>query len=254
MEFASLYLSHGSPMMVLEDSPARAFLLGLGQRIGKPRAVIAVSAHWLTPVPVVGFAAWPEKINDIYGFPPELYQLVYQPPGAPALAARAADLLGPSARRDPGAGIDHAIWSVMSLIWPEADVPVIPLSVQPEDGPRHHFELGRRLRPLAAEGVLVLGSGAATHNLGDYFRRPASAPPEPAVLAFTDWLAATTEAGDLEALLDYRAQAPHAAANHPTDEHLLPFFTALGAATGAGRRLHHSIDSGVLAMDAFGFQ
>jgi 4,5-DOPA dioxygenase extradiol len=255
MDFSTLFLSHGSPMMVLEDTPARRFLVGLGATLPRPKAVVAVSAHWLTQVPVIGCAAWPEKINDIHGFPPALYQLAYDAPGAPAVAARIGDLLGPWARRDPGAGIDHAIWSVMSLMWPDADMPVVPLSVQPDAGPRHHYDLGRRLRPLAGEGVLVIGTGAATHGLEDYYRRPADAPIDSGVAAFVEWLRSAAEAGDVDSLLDYRTLAPEAGRVHPTEEHLLPLFVALGAAPeGCGRRLHHSIDSGVLAMDAFGFR
>ncbi|BAE49029.1 DODA-type extradiol aromatic ring-opening family dioxygenase [Paramagnetospirillum magneticum] len=255
MDVTTLFLSHGSPMMVLEDTPTRRFLKELGRRLPRPPAVIAVSAHWQTAEPVLGFAAWPDKINDIYGFPPELYQLAYAPPGAPEVAARAADRLGAACRRDPGAGIDHSIWSVMSLMWPEADVPVVPMSVQPEAGASHHYFLGRRLAPLVAEGVLVIGSGAATHNLEDYFRRKTTEAVEPAVVEFTDWLAATAERGDVAALLDYRVRAPHALRNHPTEEHLLPLFVALGAsAHGEAVRLHHDVDSGVLAMDAYGFR
>ncbi len=251
---AALFLSHGSPMMVLEDTPARRFLQTLGERVGKPKAVVAVSAHWPTQVPAVGCAAWPDKINDIYGFPPDLYRLVYDAPGAPKVAAAAAALLGPATRSDPGRGIDHGIWSVMSLIWPQADVPVVPMSVQPDRDARHHYELGLRLRPLAAEGVMIIGTGAATHNLGDYFRRPADAPVEPAMAAFTDWLAEATVAGRIDDLLDYRVRAPGATLAHPSDEHLLPFFTALGAASGGrGQRIHHSMDSGVLAMDCYAF-
>ena len=254
MEFTTLFVSHGSPMMVLEDTPARRFLLELGARIGKPEAVIAVSAHWLTPTPTLGCAAWPDKIDDMYGFPPELYRMAYAPPGAPAVAARAAELLGTVTRKDPGAGIDHGIWSVMSLLWPDADVPVVPLSVQPEDGARQHYRLGQRLCPLADDGVLILGTGAATHNLDDYFRRPADAPIDAAMAEFTGWLAEAAAAGRIEDLVEYRARAPHAVRAHPSEEHLLPLFTALGAAaTGRGRRLHHSMESGVLAMDAYGF-
>lgn len=255
MDFTTLYLSHGSPMMILQDTPTRRFLIELGRSMPKPKAVICASAHWLTSEPAVGFAAWPEKINDIYGFPPELYQLAYDAPGAPDLAAQAADRIGPTCRRDPGAGIDHAVWSVMSLMWPEADVPVVPLSVQPEAGPAHHYFIGRRLAPLVADGILVIGSGAATHNLRDYFRRGYDAPEDPKVAEFIDWMARTAEQGDIAALLDYRARAPHAEHNHPTDEHLLPLFVALGAAAnGEAKRLHRSIDSGVLAMDAYGFR
>jgi 4,5-DOPA dioxygenase extradiol len=255
MDVTTLFLSHGSPMMILQDTPARRFLVELGRSMAKPRAVICASAHWPTREPVLGFAAWPDKINDIYGFPAELYQLSYAPPGAPAIAARAADLLGPACRRDPGAGIDHAIWSVMSLMWPEADIPVVPLSVQPGAGPSHHYAVGRALAPLADDGVLIMGSGAATHNLGDYFRRRDDAADEPRVAEFIDWMAETAERGDAAALLDYRARAPHAEYNHPTDEHLLPLFVALGAAAnGKATRLHRSIDSGIVAMDAYGFR
>jgi len=253
MAYSTLFLSHGSPMMVLEYTPARRFILGLRAALGKPRAVLAVSAHWATRNPAVGFAALPDKIDDMTGFPDELYRMTYAPPGAPDLAAAAADLLGEGTRRDPGRGIDHGIWSVMSLIWPEADVPVVPISVQPEAGAAHHYQLGRRLRPLAEDGVLVLGTGAATHNLRAYFSRPPGAPDDPGTLAFTGWLAEQTERGEVAALLDYRAQAPQAVAAHPTDEHLLPFFAALGAASGPGRRLHHSLDAGVLAMDCYGW-
>lgn len=255
MDFTTLFLSHGSPMMVLEDTPTRQFLKDLGRSMPKPPAVIVASAHWQTPEPVLGFAAWPDKINDIYGFPAELYQLAYAPPGAPGVAAQAADRLGSACRRDPGAGIDHSIWSVMSLMWPEADVPVVPMSVQPQAGAAHHYFLGRRLAPLVADGVLVIGSGAATHNLEDYFRRKVTAGIEPEVAEFTAWLAETAGRGDVAALLDYRARAPHAGHNHPTEEHLLPFFVALGAAAhGEAARLHRDVDSGVLAMDAYGFR
>ena len=255
MDFTTLFLSHGSPMMVLEDTPTRSFLMDLGRKIPRPPAVIAVSAHWQTAQPVLGFAAWPDKINDIYGFPAELYQLAYAPPGAPELAARAADRLGAVCRRDPGAGIDHSIWSVMSLMWPEADVPVAPMSVQPQAGAAHHYFLGRRLAPLVAEGVLVIGSGAATHNLEDYFRRKVSAAIEPEVAEFTAWLAENAARGDVASLLDYRARAPHAVHNHPTEEHILPLFVALGAAAhGEAIRLHDRVDSGVLAMDSYGFR
>ena len=252
--FASLFLSHGSPMMVLEDTPARRFLLDLGRRIDKPKAVLAVSAHWPSRVPTVGSDPWPDKINDMSGFPQVLYQMTYAPPGAPEVAARAADLLGEATRRDPHAGIDHGIWSVMSLLWPDADVPVAPLSVQPQENAKHHYDLGIRLRPLAEEGVLILGTGAATHNLRDYFSRPEGAPVDAGMVEFTDWMALAVEAGRIDDLLDYRRWAPHAVRAHPTDEHLLPFFTALGASeTGRGQRLHHSLDGGSLAMDAYGF-
>jgi 4,5-DOPA dioxygenase extradiol len=252
--FTSLFLSHGSPMMVLEDTPARRFLLGLGAKIEKPKAVLAVSAHWPSRVPAVGCAAWPDKINDMSGFPRALYDMTYAPPGEPQVAARAADLLGEATRRDPEAGIDHGIWSVMSLLWPDADVPVVPVSVQPDADARHHHDLGQRLRPLTDEGVLILGTGAATHNLKDYFSRAEGAPVDAGMVEFTEWMARAVEDGRVEDLLNYRRRAPNAVRAHPTDEHLLPLFVALGASSsGRGQRLHHSLDGGSLAMDAYGF-
>lgn len=251
-ETRSLFLSHGSPLSCFQDSPARDFMLDLGTKLAKPKAVLAVSAHWTTAAPAVGAAATPETVHDFYGFPDFLYQKRYPAPGDAALAAQAAQLL--DAEIVPDQGLDHGIWSVMSLLWPDADVPVIPIAVQPKATPRHHYELGLRLRPLIADGALLLGTGAATHNLRAYMSGAGAGGPQPWVTAFTDWLAETTAKGDIEALLDYRARAPYARENHPTDEHLLPFFTALGAsAHSQGSRIHDSVEYGVIAMDNYSF-
>lgn len=250
-DIRSLFLSHGSPLSCFEDTPARDFMLGLGKALAKPKAVLAVSAHWTTGSPVVGAAAAPETIHDFYGFPDFLYRMRYPAEGAPGIAARVAELLG--AGIDETRGLDHGIWTVASLLWPEADVPVIPVSVQPKADPRHHYELGRKLHPLTEEGVLVLGTGSATHNLRAYMAGGGKEV-QPWAAAFADWLAATAEAGDLDSLLDYRVRAPHARENHPTDEHLLPFYTALGAApAGKAERLFGDIEYGVIAMDGYGF-
>lgn len=247
----SLFLSHGSPLSCFEDTPARDFMLGLGKTLAKPKAVLAVSAHWCTSAPMVGAAMTPETVHDFFGFPDFLYRMRYPAKGAPELAARAAALMGAEIAEEQG--LDHGIWTVMTLLWPEADVPVIPVSVQPKADPRHHYELGRKLRPLVEDGVLVLGTGSATHNLRAYMANGGKGP-QPWAAAFADWLAETAEAGDLDALLDYRARAPYARENHPTDEHLLPFYTALGAAAqGTAKRLHASIEYGVIAMDGYGF-
>lgn len=247
----ALFLSHGSPMMVLEETPARRFLRSLAAELGRPRAVLAVSAHWETAHPALGAAAAPATVHDFHGFPAELYRQRYPAPGAPDLARRLAPLLG--AEVSEGQGLDHGIWSVMSQIWPGAELPVVPLSVQPRLDPRHHYDLGLRLKEAAeAEGLLVLATGAATHNLAAYMGRRVEDPTDARVTAFTHWLAEKVEEGDAEALLDYRGRAPFAQFNHPSDEHLLPLFTALGAAGGAaGRRLHHSVEYGVIAMDAY---
>lgn len=249
---APLFLSHGSPMLVLQPTPTTAFLRALGDSIGRPKAVVAVSAHWETPIPSVGAAALPATIHDFHGFPRELYEMTYPAPGAPEVAERAAALLG--AAIDPVRGLDHGIWSVASLMWPRADVPMVPLSVQPDAGPVAHFELGRSLRPLADDGVLILATGSLTHNLGAYRGHRRDDAPEPWAAGFADWLAENAAAGRVDDLLDYRRQAPFAERNHPTDEHLLPFFVALGAApTGRAEAIHRAYEYGVLAMDAYAF-
>lgn len=252
----SLFLSHGSPMTVLEATAATAFLAELGRRMPRPRAVVAASAHWTTAAPKVGGAARPRTIHDFSGFPPELYRITYPAPGAPDLADRVRNLLGEEAAIAPERGLDHGIWSVASLMWPGADIPIVPLSVQPARDPAWHYELGRRLRPLAEEGILVLATGSATHNLHAYAGAGSVEDAPPAwVTGFADWLADAVTRGDVDALLEYRARAPYAEANHPTDEHLLPLFVALGASRrGEGECLHRSVEYGVIAMDAYGFR
>jgi 4,5-DOPA dioxygenase extradiol len=239
--------------LILEDVPARAFLATLGQQVPRPKAILAVSAHWNTDTPAVSLAAKPETIHDFYGFPDALYRLHYDAPGAPALAERVAELTG--AVRDPGYGLDHGAWVPAMLGWPEADIPIFQLSVQPRLSPAHHIALGRKLEPLRAEGVLILGSGSATHNLRCLLRGGPGAKPEAWAMEFDDWLAETLEKGDAAALADYRTRAPHAREAHPTDEHFLPLHVAFGAAgEGAhGRALHRSFTLGNLSMASYAF-
>ena len=254
MSMPTLFVSHGSPMLYLEkDVPARAFLASLGQQVPRPKAILAVSAHWNTEQPAVSLAAKPETIHDFYGFPEALYRLRYDAPGAPELAARVAALTG--AARDPGYGLDHGAWVPAMLGWPEADIPIFQLSVQPYMTPAHHLALGRKLAALREEGVLVMGSGSATHNLRRLVRGQHDAPPEPWAKAFDDWVADKVETGDEAALANYRNEAPHAREAHPTDEHFLPLHVAFGAAgKGArGRALHRSFTSGNLSMATYAF-
>ncbi len=252
------FISHGSPMLAIENRPARAFLAGLGDAIGRPKAILVLSAHWGATAPVVSAAPAPETIHDFGGFPDELYRLRYAAPGAPALAARVAELIGgaglPCAQH-PTRGLDHGAWIPLMLMYPQADIPVAQLAIQPRLDAAHHVRLGAALRPLRGEGVLILASGAMTHNLREVFARDPRAPTPEWTTSFVDWFAAMTAADRRDSLIDYRAQAPHAARNHPTDEHLLPFHAALGAATPgvAGRRIHASYDHGVMAMDAYAF-
>lgn len=254
----ALFVSHGAPTVVLDETPARAFLTRLAEGLPRPRAIVVVSAHWLTRAPVASAAERPETIHDFGGFPEALYRMTYPAPGAPdlardlALRLRAAGFEG--ATTHPTRGLDHGAWTPLILAWPDADVPVASLSL-PEGGDTEAaFRLGRALAPLRDEGVLILASGAITHALAEFFRAPAPAvaPEDPDARAFADWLAERVEAGDEAGLRDWKRRAPQALRHHPTDEHLAPFFVALGAG-GAGRRLHASTAHRMLAMDAYAF-
>ena len=186
MSMPTVFVSHGAPTLILQESPARAFLASLGGLLPRPSAIVAVSAHWDTDVPAVSLARKPDTIHDFYGFPDALYRLRYAAPGAPDLADRVARLTG--AAHDPHRGLDHGAWVPAMLGWPEADIPIFQLSIQPALGPAHHIALGRKLSPLREECVLVLGSGSATHNLRALVRGVADAEPEPWAREFDDWL------------------------------------------------------------------
>ncbi|MGC2780096.1 MAG: class III extradiol ring-cleavage dioxygenase [Bradyrhizobium sp.] len=260
MTLPSIFLSHGSPMLPLTDSAARDFLTGLGRSLPRPKAILVISAHWETDIPVVNAVATNETIHDFYGFPRELYQLSYPAPGAPDLARTLAARLqeaGLPVAIDRERGLDHGAWVPLLLMYPQADIPVLQLSIQTERGPAHHLALGRALAPLRDEGVLIVGSGSFTHNLGEFRKRRLDIDdPAPAwVVDFADWVHSAAIEGRIDDLVDYRRLAPHARDNHPTDEHFLPLFTALGAAGEGARveRLHNSANYGVLRMDVYAF-
>lgn len=254
----AIFVSHGSPTLPLERGPAVDFLRGLGGALGRPEAILVVSAHWDTDRPAVSAAKKPETIYDFYGFPPPLYQLRYPAPGAPRLAGRVADLLesgGLVAQIDPDRGLDHGAWTSLFLMYPEANIPVTQLSIQSHLGPGHHVRLGETLGPLRDEGVLIFTSGGATHNLRELGHQRGNPNPQPWVVEFNEWLANAILSKRRDDLVGYRDRAPHAVRNHPTDEHLIPLFVALGAGgpDGTPQRLHTSISSGVISMDAYRF-
>lgn len=260
----SLFVSHGSPMIAIEPVPASAFLAQLGPVLdatfGRPKAIVAVSAHSLTREPALLAAAQHETVHDFGGFPDALYRLRYDTPGADGLAPRVAALVreaGLPIHVLPEGGLDHGIWIPLRMSYPEADVPILPLAFPPNWSPAQLFALGRSLAPLRDEGVLILGSGSMTHNLRMVFaggRPPLDAPEIAESAAFRQWFNERSAAADWPALLDYRAQAPHAALMHPTDEHLLPWYVAAGAGhEGPARRIHASLTYGCLGMDAYAF-
>jgi 4,5-DOPA dioxygenase extradiol len=257
----TLFVSHGAPTLPLTEAPAKRFLQMLPSLLTEqPKAVLVVSAHWETRVPTINDVLVNDTIHDFGGFQRELYEIRYAAPGSSALALRTADLLrasGLPVSVDRVRGLDHGAWIPMMLMYPDADVPVLQLSVQSEMGPAYHIELGRALQSLRAEGVLVMGSGSLTHDLSQFWSyRDALAESEPLwVSAFADWFDLALEQKRIEDLVAYRTRAPFAARNHPTEEHLLPLFVAMGAGgPDAGvERLHASTTHGVLRMDVFAF-
>lgn len=258
MTMPVLFVSHGAPTLPLEPGDTGAAWRMLGESLHRPSAILVISAHWETATPVVSRTVSPETIHDFYGFPEALYRLQYPAPGAPELAqavALALQQAGIPVQLDDARGLDHGAWVPLSLMYPNADIPVAQLSLQSAQDPAWHIALGRALRPLRDQGVLIVGSGSVSHNLRAIFNHPQGEPAPRWVTGFCDWIAAQIEAGDLDALSAYRTLAPHAAQNHPTDEHLLPLFVALGAAGDISRskRLNSVMTYGMLAMDAWLF-
>lgn len=248
----TLFIPHGGGPCFFMDTPAgwptdtwdrmAAHLRGLAAEIGeKPKAVLVISGHWETDRPTVNVAARPELLFDYYGFPEHTYQLTYPVDGAPALAERVQALLagaGFGSDTDSARGLDHGVFVPFKLIYPDADVPVLQLSLQKDLDPAAHLAIGRALEPLRDEGVLIVGSGMTYHNLRGMFSGQGNAEAE----AFDGWLTTAVEDPDpaeRERALTAWANAPGARSAHPREEHLLPLMVAVGAAgNDQGRRTY----------------
>lgn len=253
----ALFLSHGAPDLALSDAPARRFLERLGGSLERPEAIVIASAHdEASGGPVVRAPARFRTWHDFGNFDRRLFEMRYEPAGAPALAEEAVALLRDAGflpvRDDEAAQLDHGAWVPLSLLFPEADVPLVTVSIDPERDSLWHERIGAALAPLRARNVLLIGSGSISHNLRAVFAtRPGA--DRSWVEGFTAWLEEAIRAGDRDRLLSAMAEAPEATRNHPTDEHLLPLFFAAGAGGAKGVRLHHSYDRELLAMDAYAF-
>jgi len=245
----ALFVSHGAPTLPFDDVPARDFLRVLGQQIGKPRAILVASAHWDTDAPETNSVAVNDTIHDFGGFPQALYDIRYRAPGDALLARNVTALTG--GRVNATRGLDHGAWVPLMLMYPDADIPVIQLSVQSRAGAAHHIALGRRLAELREDDVLVIGSGGFVHNLSR-LAPPGTTEPDWS-REFSDWMHDRLVSGDETALADYRRLAPHAVQAHPTEEHFMPLFVAMGAGGETASRLHSSATFGSLRMDAYSF-
>lgn len=222
----ALFIGHGSPMQAIEPNAFTARWIELAATLPRPRAILCISAHWYTRGTGVTLADPPPTIHDFYGFPPELYACQYPAPGSAALAGRVRELLGADlVRADTEWGLDHGTWSVLRYLYPDADIPVIQLSIDGTQSPAALYELARGLAPLRDAGVLVLGSGNVVHNLRALQRQAGAVPPAPA-LAFNAAVRTAVLAGDHAALMNY-GTLPGAAFAVPTPEHYLPLLFVL---------------------------
>jgi 4,5-DOPA dioxygenase extradiol len=242
-------------MLALEPGASGPALQRLAAELPRPKAIVVVSAHWESRELQVASGARPETWHDFGGFPAALFAVQYPAPGAPDLAAEIADLLtdaGLPARLDPQRPFDHGAWVPLSLMYPQADIPVVQVSLPSRMGPALQGQVGRALAGLRAQGILLIGSGSITHNLRelDWHAGPERATPW--ALEFRDWMVDKLTAGDDGALNNYRQQAPHAVRNHPSDEHLLPLYFARGAGEHFSIA-HQGFTLGALGMDIYRF-
>lgn len=253
--FPSLFISHGSPMLALEPGESGPALARLAAELPRPRAIVMVSAHWESQELLVNGNPQPETLHDFGGFPPALFAVQYPAPGLPELSAQVVELLtasGLPARIDSQRPLDHGVWVPLSLMYPQADIPVVQVSLPTRQGPALQTRVGHALASLRQQGVLVIGSGSITHNLRelDWHAGPESV--EPWAKAFRDWIVDKLASNDESALHDYRRLAPYAVRNHPSDEHLLPLFFARGAG-GEFSIAYQGFTMGALGMDIYRF-
>ncbi|MBM3546937.1 MAG: dioxygenase [Alphaproteobacteria bacterium] len=256
-----IFVSHGAPTLAAPRLPGEhevaRRLSEIGKAMPQPKAIVVASAHWSTTDPRVGGSERPSTVHDYSGFPEDLYKLSYPAPGAPDIARRVTDLVsevGFSVAMVPAQGLDHGVWVPLRHMFPAADIPVVPLSIQAQLDPAHHFVLGRALQPLTEEGVLVLGSGGAVHNLRELAWKGGGTT-DPWAQGFDEWLAQTLAAGRLEDAVAVSLKAPEYRRAHPTSEHLLPLYVALGAAgaKAKGEALHRGFALGNLSLAAYRF-
>lgn len=248
-----VFIGHGSPMLALEDSEESRTLSRLGaeieEKFGGPKGILAISGHWFTRGTWVQNSAHPRQVYDMYGFPQELYEIVYPASGDAALASEVARLLG--ARTTEEHGIDHGVWSVLVHMFPRADIPVVALSVDGTIPPRAAYQLGQRLTPLRDKGILILATGAIVHNLRDI--NPADVSGSPQTNAFRSAVRDRVEQRDDEALIGF-SQLPGAAYAVPTPDHYLPLLYGLGASEGEGARVFNDVPQfGSTALTSFIF-
>jgi 4,5-DOPA dioxygenase extradiol len=253
-----MFVSHGAPTYAIEPRLAGAQLGALGNLLGKPRAIVVVSPHWMTSGLEITATESPQTVHDFGGFPNALYDLQYPAPGAPALARQIQQQLatsGMQARLNGLRGLDHGTWVPLLHLYPDADVPTLQVSLPYDASPDSAFALGKALAPLANDGVLIIGSGSLTHNLYEFRMSESEGDAAAYAQEFSTWIRQAVAAGNLARLRQALDFAPHAARAHPTTEHFLPLLVAAGAALEQipVTVLNGGIRHGVLAMESYVF-
>lgn len=259
MTALSLFISHGAPDLLTASCSAQTFLSNLGRQLTRPDAIIVVSAHHDSTEVEITSGSNPETIYDFWGFDPELYQVKYGAPGAPVLAQKIAkDLakLEMKSKLNSERGFDHGAWVPLQLMFPQANIPIVQVSLNHSQNVEWHYRLGQGLKPFREQNILVMGSGSLTHNLSAYSQNRSkihSSTPN-WVSGFNDWVHEKILERDHGAVIKALDEAPNAKDNHPTDEHFLPFIVALGAGNiSTAHRIHESYTYGVLSMDTYSF-
>lgn len=225
----AIFFGHGNPMNAIHHNPYTEAWSAIGKAVGKPKAILSISAHWYVPMSGVTVATSPHTIHDFGGFPEELFQVQYPAPGEPSLALRVQQLLAPiPVHKDSSWGLDHGTWSVLCHVYPEADVPIVQLSIDERQPPAFHFEVGKRLAELRHEGVLIVGSGNLVHNLHAYaWGRHPQAPYDWA-LRFEQQAREMLLEGYDKPLIGYEDLGRDAHLAVPTPDHYLPLLYVIG--------------------------
>ena len=226
----AIFFGHGNPMNAVSDNIYTAGWRKIGEQTPRPKAILSISAHWFVPGTGVTISTAPKTIHDFGGFPRELYQVQYPAPGDPELARRVHKMLQPlPVSFDSSWGLDHGTWSVLNHVYPDANVPVVQLSIDETQSASFHFEIGRRLAPLRAEGVLIVGSGNLVHNLHAYAWGRHMPDPYDWAIRFELEAKEMMIAGEYEPLIDYEKLGPEAKLSIPTPDHYLPLLYVIGA-------------------------
>jgi len=247
----AIFFGHGNPMNAITANAYTEAWGRIGRETTRPKAVLSISAHWFVPGTAVTISAAPRTIHDFGGFPPELYQVQYPAAGDPVLARRVQTLLSPlEVTAEDSWGLDHGTWSVLRHVYPQADIPVVQLSINENEPPSFHFEIGRRLARLRTEGVLIVGSGNLVHNLHTYAWGRYSREPYDWAVRFENAAREMMLASDLDPLLNYETLGSDALLSIPTPDHYLPLLYVLGTQTpGEAIRFPvEGVDGGSISM------